>query len=144
MIIVHPGNDQFPKGIVFLAQSKGSKEGSGQGDVSDSGEGEDDFVFSISKEEYLNLLFEDLALPNLEKNQLDKLIQYKTTRAGYCAEGNPSNIDIVKSLQGSIARRIAMTASNKRRQLKELEEALIVMEAAPEIDAKAIKRLKKR
>lgn len=138
---VHPGNDQFSQGDRIPRPEQGQQGGSGQGDASDSGEGDDDFVFSISKEEYLNLLFEDLALPNLEKNQLDKLIEYKTTRAGYCAEGNPSNIDIVKSLQGSIARRIAMTAS-KRRQLKELEEALIVMEAAPEIDAKAIKQLK--
>lgn len=118
---VLPGNDQFTTGD-HLPRPKGQQgQGGGEGEASDSGEGDDDFVFSISKEEYLNLLFEDLELPNLEKKQLDKLIEYKTVRTGYCADGVPSNIDIVKSLQGSIARRIAMTAC-KRRELKKLKE----------------------
>jgi len=120
---VHPGNDQFTQGDRINKPPNQQGKGSGQGDASDSGEGEDDFTFSISKEEYLNLLFEDLELPNLEKNQLDKLIEYKTVRSGFCAEGVPANIDIVKSLQGSIARRIAMTSS-KRKQLKELQKQL--------------------
>jgi len=120
---VHPGNDKFVPGDRINKPPSQQGQGSGNGDASDSGEGEDDFTFSISKEEYLNLLFEDLELPNLEKNQLDKLIEYKTVRSGFCAEGVPANIDIVKSLQGSIARRIAMTAS-KRKQLKEYNEAL--------------------
>jgi uncharacterized sporulation protein YeaH/YhbH (DUF444 family) len=120
---VHPGNDQFISGDRIPRPPQQQGQGGGEGDASDSGEGEDEFSFSISKEEYLNLLFEDLELPNLEKNQLDKLIEYKTVRSGYCAEGVASNIDIVKSLQGSIARRIAMTAS-KRKDLKELEQEL--------------------
>ncbi len=120
---VHPGNDKFATGDRIAKPPNQQGQGGGQGDASDSGEGEDDFTFSISKEEYLNLLFEDLELPNLEKNQLDKLIEYKTVRSGFCAEGVPANIDIVKSLQGSIARRIAMTSS-KRRQLKECQQTL--------------------
>jgi len=120
---VHPGNDQFSTGDRIKRPPQQQGQGGGQGDASDSGEGEDDFIFSISKDEYLNLLFEDLALPNLEKNQLDKLVDYKTVRAGYCADGVPANIDIVKSLQGSIARRIAMT-SGKRKQLRALEAEL--------------------
>jgi uncharacterized sporulation protein YeaH/YhbH (DUF444 family) len=122
---VHPGNDQFSTGDkIPRPQQQG--QGAGEGDASNSGEGDDDFTFSISKEEYLNLLFEDLELPNLEKNQLDKLIEYKTVRSGFCAEGVASNIDIVKSLQGSIARRVAMTSS-KRKQLKKLEETLLTL-----------------
>tara|TARA_R110001583_G_scaffold48733_2_gene152523 strand:- start:1652 stop:2941 length:1290 start_codon:yes stop_codon:yes gene_type:complete len=123
---VHPGNDQFVSGDRINKPPKQQGQGTGQGEASDSGEGDDDFTFYISKEEYLNLLFEDLELPNLEKNQLDKLIEYKTVRSGFCAEGIPSNIDIVKSLQGSIARRIAMTAS-KRRKLKEYKETLAAL-----------------
>jgi len=120
---VHPGNDQFSEGDRIKKPVGQQGKGTGEGDASDSGEGSDDFAFSISKEEYLNLLFEDLELPNLEKNQLDKLVEYKTVRSGFCAEGVPANIDIVKSLQGSIARRIAMT-STKRKQLKQAEQAL--------------------
>ena len=123
---VHPGNDQFSTGDRIPRPPKKEGQGAGEGDASNSGEGDDEFTFSISKEEYLNLLFEDLELPNLEKNQLDKLIEYKTVRSGYCAEGVASNIDIVKSLQGSIARRIAMTSS-KRKKLNKLEEALLTL-----------------
>lgn len=123
---VHPGNDQFVSGDRIKKPPNQQGQGAGQGDASDSGEGDDDFTFSISKEEYLNLLFEDLELPNLEKNQLDKLIEYKTVRSGFCAEGLPSNIDIVKSLQGSIARRIAMTAT-KRKQLLAYKQALALI-----------------
>jgi len=120
---IHPGNDQFSTGDQIARPLKNKGQGDGQGDASNSGEGEDEFVFTLSKDEYLNLLFEDLALPNLEKNQLDKLIEFKTVRAGYCAEGVPANIDVVKSLQGSIARRIAMTSS-KRKALAEAEQQL--------------------
>lgn len=140
---VHPGNDQFSTGDRISRPPQQQGQGSGQGDASDSGEGNDDFVFSISKDEYLNLLFEDLELPNLEKNQLDKLIDYKTVRAGYCAEGVPSNIDIVKSLQGSIARRIAMTA-DKRRQLKELKAELAELAHDPHDNVQAKKKLNKK
>ena len=124
---IHPGNDQFTTGDQIPRPQNQQGQGSRQGEASDSGEGDDDFVFSISKDEYLNLLFEDLELPNLERNQLDKLIEYKTVRAGYCADGVPANIDIVKSLKGSIARRIVMTAG-KRRELAMLEEQLLSLQ----------------
>ena len=140
---IHPGNDQFTTGDHIPRPKKQQGQGSGEGEASDSGEGDDDFVFSISKDEYLNLLFEDLELPNLEKNQLDKLIEYKTVRTGFCADGVPANIDIVKSLQGSIARRIAMTAS-KRRELKTLDEELAELEQDNLEHTTDIKKLKKQ
>jgi uncharacterized protein len=125
---VHPGNDQFSPGDKIKRPQGGQGSGSGQGDASADGEGEDEFVFSISKDEYLDLLFEDLELPNLKKNQLDKLVQYKNVRAGFRSEGVPTNIDIVRSLQGSLARRVAMTAG-KKRELHQLEAKLAVIEA---------------
>merc|ERR1712173_204420 len=78
--MVHPGNDQFSQGDRIKRPLGGQGQGGGEGDASDSGEGQDDFVFSISKDEYLDLLFEDLALPNLKQNQLNKLVQMKTHR----------------------------------------------------------------
>lgn len=126
--IVHPGNDQFSKGDKIKRPQGGQGQGSGEGEASDSGEGEDDFVFQISKEEYLDLLFEDLALPNLQKNQLDKLVQYQTYRAGFQTDGVPSNLDIVRSLKGSVARRIALTAG-KKKKLAELEKKLAELKA---------------
>ena len=120
---VHPGNDQFTAGDRIDRPPQQGGGGSGQGDASDSGEGQDDFSFSISKDEYLDLLFEDLALPNLKNSQFDQVVQYETYRAGFQTDGVPSNLDIVRSLKGSMARRIALTAGD-RRKLRECEEKL--------------------
>ncbi len=141
---IHPGNDQFSTGDkIKRPQGGGQGGGSGEGDASDSGEGQDEFVFSISKDEYLDLLFEDLELPNLQQNQLDKLVQMKTHRAGFCSDGMPSNIDIVRSLQGSLARRVAMTAG-KKRHLSELQGQLALLKAEEEPDKAAIALLERQ
>lgn len=121
---VHPGNDQFITGDKIDRPPSGEGGGgSGEGDASQDGEGNDDFVFQISKDEYLDILFEDLALPNLKKQQVKKITEWETHRAGYNTAGVPSNIAVVRSLQQSLARRTAMTAS-KRRLMHELEEEL--------------------
>ncbi|MGL6259137.1 YeaH/YhbH family protein [Vibrio sp. WXL103] len=121
---VHPGNDQFTRGDQ-IERPKGGQGGggSGEGEASQDGEGQDEFVFQISKDEYLDILFEDLELPNLQKNQVNKITEWKTHRAGYQTAGIPSNIAIVRSLQQSLARRTAMTAG-KKRLLHELEDEL--------------------
>ena len=137
---VHPGNDQFTKGDKIKRPQGGQGGGAGEGEASDKGEGEDEFVFSISKDEYLDLLFEDLELPNLQKTQLDKLMEMETHRAGFCSDGVPTNIDIVRSLQGSLARRIAMSAG-KKRQLKQAQAALIELEKSDTPDDSEIKLL---
>lgn len=118
---VLPGNDVYSPGDTIPRPPPRGGQGQGGGDASDSGEGTDEFAFEISHSEYLDLLFEDLELPNLEENHLDKLVSYKIHRAGFNSDGMPSNLDIVRSLKGSIARRIALT-SNKRRSLNELQE----------------------
>ena len=123
---VLPGNDQFSPGDK-IKRPQGGGQGSGKGDASDSGEGQDDFSFSISMDEYLNLLFDDLELPNLQKTVLKTTTEYETYRAGFKSDGIPTNIDIVRSLRGAQARRIALTAS-KKRKLKELEQDLAALE----------------
>lgn len=127
--IVHPGNDRFVPGEHIDRPTGSSGSGSGSGDASDSGEGEDEFVFDISKDEYLDMLFDDLELPNLEQNQISKLVEMKTHRAGYTANGVPANINIVRSLQNSLARRMALQAGKKRRLL-ELEAEFQSQQAA--------------
>ncbi|WP_028022855.1 YeaH/YhbH family protein [Enterovibrio calviensis] len=138
---VHPGNDQFIAGDrIERPPGGGGSGGAGEGQASPDGEGQDDFVFQISKDEYLDLLFEDLELPNLKKNQITQLVEYKTHRSGFKATGVPSNIAIVRSLQNSLARRTAMSAG-KRRKLKELEaelEALKRSEPAQPLEEKQL------
>ncbi len=121
---IHPGNKEFVKGDrVARPQGGGGSGGSGSGQASNSGEGEDDFVFELSREEFLELFFEDLELPNLVRTQLAKATEFKSVRAGFTSAGNPSNIDVVRSLKGALARRMAMAAPYTRR-LREAEEEL--------------------
>jgi len=138
---VHPGNDKFITGDKIDRPKGGQGGGSGQGDASADGEGQDDFVFQISKDEYLDILFEDLELPNLEKNQINKITEWKTQRAGYQTAGVPANIAIVKSLQQSLARRTAMTAT-KKRKVKELESELDSVKLSEPAQILEEKRLK--
>ncbi|WP_338588840.1 YeaH/YhbH family protein [Shewanella khirikhana] len=139
---VHPGNDQFTRGDkIDRPPQGGGGQGSGQGDASDSGEGQDDFVFQISKDEYLELLFEDLELPNLQKNRLNKLVEFQTYRAGFTNDGVPANINIVRSLRSSLARRTAMSAG-KKRELRALQAELDELENTPGANAERILALK--
>ncbi len=63
--IVHPGNKEFVQGDRIQRPPAGGGGGAGSGEAADSGEGVDDFVFQISQSEFLEYLFEDLALPNM-------------------------------------------------------------------------------
>jgi len=139
---VHPGNDHFVQNDRIERPQGGGGGGSGQGDASQDGEGEDEFSFQISKDEYLDLLFEDLALPNLKKNQHKQLNEYKTHRSGYTSNGVPANISVVRSLQNSLARRTAMTAG-KKRELRELESTLSEVEISEPAQLLEEERLRK-
>lgn len=134
--MIHTGNDQFVPGDRIERPQSGGGDGAGEGKASQDGEGEDNFVFQISKDEYLDLLFEDLELPNLQKNQMTQIIEYKMHRSGYKASGVPSNIAIVRSLQNSLARRTAMTADKKRklRALRDVFEKLSSTEPAQPLE----------
>jgi uncharacterized sporulation protein YeaH/YhbH (DUF444 family) len=129
--MVHPGNKDFMSGDRIQRPEAGAG-GAGSG-ASDSGEGEDDFVFELSREEFMDLLFEDLALPNLVRNQLMGTTEFKSVRAGYSSDGSPSNIDVVRSLKGAIARRTALGGPHRTR-VRELEEQLEALIAAGTAD----------
>ncbi len=123
---VHPGNREFIKGDQ-IPRPPGGSGGRGS-QASNQGEGEDDFQFQISHDEFLNVMFDGLALPNLVKRHLAGADVFKTVRAGFSQEGNPNQINIVRSLRSAHARRIALVGKDKRRaralqaQLDELNE----------------------
>jgi uncharacterized sporulation protein YeaH/YhbH (DUF444 family) len=109
---IHPGNREFVTGDRVPRPQEGGGRG---GRASNTGQGEDDFVFELSRDEFLDLLFEDLELPHLVKKELTRLPEQKLVRAGFTTDGTPTNINVVRSLRGSIARRIAMSASARER-----------------------------
>jgi uncharacterized sporulation protein YeaH/YhbH (DUF444 family) len=120
---IHPGNKEFITGDRVPRPKGGRGGGAGSGQASNSGSGEDDFVFQLSREEFLELFFEDLELPNLVKTQLAKVPDFKSVRAGVSTAGTPPNIDVVRSLKSALARRIALSAPYNAR-LREKEQAL--------------------
>ena len=121
--MVHPGNREYVRGD-RIAKPEGQGGQGGRGDqASDSGEGEDDFVFSLSKEEFMQIFFEDLALPNLVKTALAEVPEWKSQRAGYSSDGTPNNLHVVRSMRGALGRRIALGASS-RGEVREIEHRL--------------------
>ena len=125
---VYPGNKQFDTGDELEKPQQGGG-GQGSGQASNQGEGEEDFSFYITKDEFLNYIFDDLALPNMVKKSLAQTKNFKTRRAGFVSEGTPNNLSVVKSMRNAHARRIGMGAG-KRRKLKELQAQLADAEAA--------------
>ncbi len=148
--VILPGNDKFIVGDRVKRPEGGGGSGGG-GNASDSGEGMDNFVFQISQEEFLHYLFEDLELPNLVKRKLAGTDSFKLTRAGFSEVGNPTQINIPRTMRSAHARRFALTGMmrKKRRRLeKELSELPAIdseeNRARKEALQLQISRLKKR
>ncbi len=119
---IHPGNHKFLQGDrVPRPEGQGGGQGSGSGE-GDGEESRDDFVFALSREEFMSLFFDDMELPHLVRTTLGDIREHKWQRAGYTQSGVPSNLAVVRSLRNAIARRIAIGAPLRRR-LAELTEA---------------------
>ncbi|MGZ8192225.1 MAG: YeaH/YhbH family protein [Methylobacter sp.] len=121
---IHPGNKEFQQGDKIARPETGSGRGN---DASNSGEGQDEFVFELTREEFLNFFFEDLELPNLVKTQLAAINETKKVRAGHTSTGIPTNINVIRSLRNALGRRIALRAPYTDRLIeaeKLLEELL--------------------
>ncbi|TPE54568.1 YeaH/YhbH family protein [Maribrevibacterium harenarium] len=126
--VVHPGNKEFNAGDkIPRPPQNGGGQGSGQGKASDHGEGEDEFAFQISQEEFLDCVFEDLALPNLVRKQLGDMTEFQIKHAGIVSEGTPSKLNLVRSMRNAYARRMVMSG-DARRRLAELEELIQKLE----------------
>ena len=124
--MVHPGNREYMQGDRIERPKGGQGGGGGKGQASDSGEGEDDFVFTLSKEEFMQVFFEDLALPNLARTQIAEVPEWKSHRAGFASDGTPNNLSVIRSMRGSLGRRIALGAGS-RAELREAEEELAAL-----------------
>jgi uncharacterized protein len=104
---VVPGNKKFVAGDQIERPQGGG--GGGRGNASpDDGNEQDAFEFVLSKEEFLDLFFEDLELPDLIKTRLKESEATQLTRAGFSIAGNPSNLNIIRTMRNSLARRISL------------------------------------
>ena len=101
---VLPGNKNMEKGDRVHNDSKGKGRGSGG---SKDGKGFDEFTFTLTKEEFLDIYFSDMELPDFIKENLKGSTKHKWKRSGYTKEGIPPRLDLVKTLKQAMARRIA-------------------------------------
>jgi uncharacterized protein len=129
---VNAGNRKFNTGDKIPRPNGG--DGQGQGDGGEGGETSDSFTFALSREEFMNLFFDDLELPHLVRNTLGEVRDFKWRRAGYTQTGVPANLSVARSLRNAMARRIAIGAPLRKRLL-----ALEAAQAA-EDEIEAIKR----
>lgn len=113
---VLPGNSKYNKGD---KESISSGEGARAGK---DGISEDDFRFILTKEEFLDILFEDMALPNFVKknNLLSHKLRYIT--AGYIKDGVPTRLAIKKTMEVSVARRLAFKGMNPNKKPRFIDD----------------------
>ena len=112
---VVPGNKEFRPGDT-IPRPPGGAGGGSKG--SPDGDGDDEFAFEISQEEFLHCFFEGLELPDMVKKVLAGDDAFKLQRAGFSTEGTPSNLDPLRTMRHSHARRIAFRMPKLRRKRK--------------------------
>lgn len=138
---VLPGNKKFIQGDRVDRPEEGGGKG---GSASPDGDDEDSFEFHLTQEEFLDLFFEDLELPDLLKKEISKVDEWAYRRAGYSIDGNPARLNVKRSMKQSKKRRLALRTP-KRKKLRDLEAELEALESLgnPDNDQKArIKELK--
>lgn len=135
---VLPGNQDYQRGDRIGKPSGGG--GAGKKGGAD-GDGEDPFMFLLSRDEFLDLFFEDLELPNLAAKRLKALMSESRVRAGLSNDGSPQRLNLRETMRRSLARRIALHRP-KGEQLVALEKKLEEAEAADDEDE--IVRLKEK
>jgi uncharacterized sporulation protein YeaH/YhbH (DUF444 family) len=83
--------------------------GGGRGhEAADSGGGEDSFEFTLTREEFLDCFFEELELPRLTRTELGEAMLSKPRRAGFSIAGQPTALDVRRTMRNSLARRVAL------------------------------------
>ena len=104
---VLPGNDRFVPGDRIAKPDGGEGEGGREG--SPDGEGEDAFEFALSRAEFLDILFDEMELPNLARSALGETSEMTPARAGFTQTGTPSALSVTRTLRNSLGRRIALS-----------------------------------
>lgn len=111
---VFPGNKDYIPGDK-IPRPEGGGGTKGNKASKDSGSENDEFEFQLTNEEYMNIFFEDLDLPNLEEKNIATIDNFILQRAGYVSDGDYSNLDLLKSMKGASGRRKSLGAIKKKK-----------------------------
>lgn len=121
-----PGNKEYVVGDEFPRPEGGG--GSGGSEGSPDGEGEDEFRFALSREEFVDLFLDDLELPDLVKRRVVNAEAVTYHRAGYSVSGSPTNLALLRTVRNSLSRRIALHRP-KPDELAQLREEIAALDA---------------
>ena len=138
---VLPGNEEYQVGDEIQKPQGGGGGRGSQG--SPDGEGQDEFTFTLTKEEFLDLFFDDLKLPNLIKVKLKDLKAPKVARAGFTTDGSPSRLNHTRTMRRSLGRRIALRRPSLE-EIERLQQELTAAEAETPRDETKIAQLRAR
>lgn len=125
---VLPGNQDFSPGDRIQKPDGGGGSGSGRGKPGAGEDSEDDFIFILSRDEVLDLFFEDLELPDMVKLNLKETVIFKPRRVGFTTAGTPTNINVGRTMRNSFGRRVALRRPSEREfqalkdEIEELEK----------------------
>jgi len=123
---VLPGNKEFMPGDEIKKPPSG--DGSGRGkEAADFAEGDDDFEFTMTQDEILDIFFEDLELPNLVRTTLKETPNRTWKRAGITTSGSPTQINLVRTMRNAQGRRLALHRP-KLKDVQALEAELETLE----------------
>jgi uncharacterized sporulation protein YeaH/YhbH (DUF444 family) len=105
---VLPGNEILSPGDRLPKPEAGAGSGGRGGPGVGQGGSDDDFIFVLSRDEVLDLFFEDLELPDMVKLNLKETVTYKPHRVGFTTAGTPTNINVGRTMRNSFGRRVAL------------------------------------
>ncbi len=133
--LILSGNKEFSAGDRLARPPGGRGSGGSEGDGQGTGEGEDGFRFVLTRDEFLDLFFEDLELPDLVKSQIVATETMAPARAGLSMDGSPSQIDMSRTMRQSMARRIGLRRP-KTPEVLALEAEIAALEAAGDTEGR--------
>ena len=133
------GNKEFSTGDRLRKPPGGQGEGRGK-EGSDDGDGEDAFEFALTRDEFLDLFFEDLELPDLIKKDLQELQVTKPQRAGFTTAGTPTRLAIRRTMRNSLGRRLVLHRPAEE-ELREVEAEIARIEAMEDEDYPGLEAL---
>ncbi|MGN6514209.1 MAG: YeaH/YhbH family protein [Rhizomicrobium sp.] len=137
---VLPGNKTFSPGDEIKKPPSGEGGGAGK-QAADYAEGDDDFEFTMTQEEVLDIFFEDLELPNLVRTTLKETPNRVWRRAGITTAGSPTQINLIRTMRNAQGRRLALHRP-KLKDVEALEAELETLEKEPEVNHDRIVALK--
>jgi len=128
--VVLPGNREFSTGDRLpRPPGGGAGQGTGAGANAGLGNSEDAFRFVLTRDEFLDLFFEDLELTDLVKRQIVDTETSTPVRSGLSTDGSPPMLDLTRTMRRSMARRIGLQRP-KPAAMQTLHDEIVALQAS--------------